>query len=203
VRVLKLVSVISFRYSVVSSLNPNILEPVYHQAAKAVLDDAAKTPAQVFERLKSIYVDDDKFRQDFALLALDTGSQRKKLAKHILARLEGDASDRACDPDTDPGTIEHILPENPLDDWADYFPREQWDESVYRLGNLTLLEPALNRLIANSSYAGKVSAYLKSSYAITRRVAEIAPEYWTRELLELRQQQLAARAVHLWRSDFA
>jgi hypothetical protein len=98
-RLLKLVSTISFRYSVVGDLNPNVLETVYHQAAKAVLESAAQSPAQIFERLKSIYVEDAKFEQDFALLDLDTGNQRKKFAKYILARLEQDASGRACDPE--------------------------------------------------------------------------------------------------------
>lgn len=31
----------------------------------------------------------------------------------------------------------------------------------------------------------------------------IAPDRWTLELLDARQRQLAARAVHLWRADFA
>lgn len=203
VRVLKLVSVISFRYTVVSGLNTNALEPVYHQAAKAVLDKNAAGPAAVFERLKPIYVQDGKFVQDFALLATDTGGQRKKLAKYILARLEADASGRACDPDTDPCTIEHILPENPPDYWAEHFPRERWEAAVYRIGNLTLLEPALNREVGNAGYAQKLIAYAQSAYALTRRIPEMAPEYWTLDLLDVRQRRLADRAVHLWRADFA
>jgi len=203
VRVLKCVSVISFRYTVVGGLNTNALEPAYHYAAKAVLDGEARTPAAVFEKLKVIYVDDVKLQQDFALLVVDTGGQRSKLAKYILARLEQDASGRATDPDTDPGTIEHILPENPLDDWAHHFPRELWEASVYRLGNLTLLESGANRQVGNSTYGEKLAAYAGSVYALTRRIAEIAPHEWTPEILEARQRQLALRAVHLWRSDFA
>jgi len=203
VRVLKLVSVISFRYTVVSGLNTNALEPVYHQAAKAVLDKQVIGPAGVFERLKPIYVEDRKSAQDFALLATDTGGQRKKLAKYILARLEADESGRACDPDTDPGTIEHILPENPPDCWAEQFPRERWEAAVYRLGNLTLLEPALNRQVGNAGYVPKLTAYAESSYALSRRIPEMAPEHWTLDLLDARQRRLADRAVHLWRADFA
>lgn len=202
VRVLKLVSLVSFRYSIVSSLNTNALEPAYHEAAKAVLDGIAVMPGQVFERLRNIYVDDNKFEQDFALLTLETSGQRKKLAKYILARLEQDLASRACDPDTDPATIEHILPENPLDDWSDQFPREYWDTAVYRLGNLTLLEPALNRQAGNLSYGLKVTGYAKSAYTLSRRVSEMAPEQWTLDLLNERQRRLASRAVQLWRSDF-
>lgn len=202
VRLLRLISVISFRYSVVSSLNTNALEPIYHGAAKAVLDGVAVTPGQIFERLKPIYVEDGKFEQDFALLTLETAGQRKKLAKYILARFEQDASGRACDPDTDPATIEHILPENPFDDWSEHVPRAHWDASVYRLGNLTLLEPALNRQVGNLSYASKLTAYGQSAYTLSLQIPEMATEQWTLELLNERQRRLAKRAVHLWRSDF-
>lgn len=203
VRVLKLMSVISFRYTIVSGLNTNALEPAYHEAAKSVLDGSATNPAAIFERLKPIYVDDARFRNDFALLSVDTGGQRKKLVKYILARLEEDVSGRSCDPDTDPATIEHILPENPLDDWSQPFPREKWEAAVYRLGNLTLLESAANRHVGNATFADKLGAYSQSAYTLTRKIPEIAPEQWTLDLLEARQQRLAERAIHLWRADFA
>ena len=204
VRVLKLVSVISFRYTVVSGLNPNALEAVYHRAAKAVTDGSARTPAAVFEHLEPIYVDDERTRQNFALLAVRTRGQRRKLAKYVLARLEQDAAGgRACDPETDPGSIEHILPENPADAWRETFPAERWEAFVYRLGNLTLLEPAANRSVGNGDYPGKLDAYRRSGYALARQVPEMAPEAWTLALVEERQRRLAERAVHLWRSDFA
>ena len=49
-------------------------------------------------------------KQDFALLVVDTSGRWDKLTRYMLARLESDASGRSCDPDTDPGTVEHILP---------------------------------------------------------------------------------------------
>ena len=65
IRVLKLVTVISFRYSIICSLNANALEPIYHRAAKAVADGEATTAAVVFSHLRPIYVDDERFRSDF------------------------------------------------------------------------------------------------------------------------------------------
>lgn len=202
VRVLRLLSTISFRYTVVSGLNPSALERTYHDAAKAVADGGAVTPAAVFEQLRSIYVDDGKTRQDFAGLTVKTAGRRRKLAKYILSRLEQDAG-RDCDPATDPGTIEHILPESPTDAWREHFDPGRWDDSVYRLGNLTLLEARSNRTVGNAMYEDKLAAYEGSRYALSRQVPEIAPEQWTPELLEKRQEQMAARAVHVWRSDFA
>jgi hypothetical protein len=202
-RVLRLVSVISFRYSVVSGLNTNALEPLYHAAARAVLDGSSRSPADVFETLRPIYVDDERFQQNMTHLTLGTAGAGKKLAKYILARLESDASGRACDPDTDPSTIEHVLPENPSASWEALFPERLWEDSIYRLGNLTLLEPALNRRVGNADYIQKVGAYADSHYRLTRDIAATAPEQWTPEQLEARQRRVAARAVHLWRVDFA
>jgi len=200
--VLKLVSVVSFRYSVVGGLNTNVLEPTYHQAAKAVLKGSARTPRDVFLTMRGIYVDDRKFEQDFATLALDTGGQHKRLAKYILCRLEHDATGRPCDPDTDPATIEHILPENPADTWTEMFPKDKWEANVYRLGNLALLEVGSNRDVGNGEYEAKRAAYGRSMYRTTRKIAEDAPEEWTPELLEARQQSMARRAVHVWRSPY-
>jgi hypothetical protein len=146
-------------------------------------------------------VDDAKFEQDFALFSVDTSGQQRKLAKYILARLEADASNRACDPDTDPATIEHILPENPGPGW-EAFPEAYWSDAVYRLGNLTLLEASANRRVGNSDYAAKRAEYAQSSYRLTQLVAERAPTEWTLEHLERRQRELAQRAVHIWRVDF-
>lgn len=202
-RIQKLVSVISFRYSVVSELNTNALEPAYHAAARAVLDGASRRPADVFETLKAIYVDDDRFRQNVARMALATSGNGKKLAKYVLARLESDRSGRACDPDTDPATIERVLPENPSAAWEAIFPERLWETSIYRLGNLTLLEPSLNRRVGNADYAQKAAAYEESHYLSTRDIPTSAPDQWTPDLLEVRQRRLADRAVQLWRAAFA
>ena len=203
VRVLKLLSVISFRYNVVSSLNTNVLERVYPNAARAVIDGDATSPAEVFKLIKPIYVNDEKMRQDFSLFVVNPRGRKKKLAKYILARLEEDAGGHSPDFETDPGTVEHILPENPPEAWDEPFPPGLQETSVYRLGNLTLLESSANKEIGNATYDNKLDAYKNSIYTLTKQIPEIAPEEWTPELVDKRQQQLAKRAVHLWRSDFA
>ncbi len=203
VRVLKLLSVISFRYNVISSLNTNVLERVYPNAARAIIAGDATSPADVFKLINSIYVDDEKMRQDFSLFVINPRGQKRKLAKYILARLEQDASGRSCDFETDPGTVEHILPENPMEAWDETFPLGLQETSVYRLGNLTLLESSANKEISNATYDEKLDMYKNSAYALTKKIAETAPEEWTPEFVNKRQKQLAERAAHLWRSDFA
>ena len=203
VRVLKLVSAISFRFVIVSGLNTNTLEPVYHRAAKAVISGVATSLTEVFDYVKVIYVNDEKMRQDFALLEVDTRGRGKRLAKYILARLEETLSNRPCDPDTDPATIEHVLPENPASSWEETYPSDRWEHGAYRLGNLTLLEGGLNREVGNEDYSAKLATYRASQYALTAQILEIAPEQWSEEIVANRQKRLARQAALIWRADFA
>ena len=202
VRILKLAGVVSFRYQV-SGRNPNALEPVYHEAAKAILAGNSNRPRAVFAHLRPVYVDDGAFASSFAVHSLNPRG-RKKLLKYILCRLEDDANgvERQRDAETDPASIEHILPQNPSGDWTNAFTAAEVQAAVERIGNATLLEPAVNRDIGSASYAEKRSAYERSDYLLTRQISEMAPEEWTFALLERRQQLLAERAVQVWRSDF-
>lgn len=202
-KLLRVLAVITFRYTVVSRLNTNDLEPVYHAAAKAVAEGGVTSTRQVFEGLKSIYVDDEAFSQSFGRLDIDTSGQRKQLVKYILCKLESDASGVERAHEIDPGTIEHILPENASQAWEEAFPADAWSKFVYRLGNLTLLEASTNRAIGNASYADKISQYAGSAYVLTRNVAEMAPDEWTPDILNARQMRLAVRAYHIWRAAYA
>jgi hypothetical protein len=203
VRVLRMISIISFRYTVVSALNPNELESIYHSAARAIIEKRATLPSEIFALLKPIYVPDQKFLNDFATLSIPTSGQRKKIVKYILTRLESHLSGRSCDPETDPASIEHILPENPTQEWEESFPRIQWEMAIYRLGNLTLLSPADNRRVGNALYSEKQAVYSQSAYMLTRQISDMAPEEWTPALLEQRQQEMARQAVAIWRIDVA
>lgn len=200
VRVLKLAVVLSFRFNMVSALNTNELEPAYNKAAIAIRTGGIATPKEVFEALHAAYVDDEKFRTDFSLLAVPASGPRKKLVRYILYRLEADASGVVRDHELDSGSLEHVLPENPSDAWRDYFgaPRRETD-LVHRLGNVTLLEPGLNRESDRRSFEEKKMIYGRSQYALSRAIA--SPD-WTAAAIAARQEQLAARAVHIWRSDF-
>ncbi|MEM8676523.1 MAG: DUF262 domain-containing HNH endonuclease family protein [Cyanobacteria bacterium P01_G01_bin.67] len=196
-RLLKLVCIFSFRYTIVSSLNPNELEKLYNKVAIEICQAKIVTPRQVFENLRLVYVSDEKFLQDFSYLSISTKGQKKKLARYILRKLEEDADHKPVDEDG--FSIEHILPESPSDNWQGNFTDVQIEEFVYRLGNLTLLEPSLNRQIGNETYALKQNTYQKSVYTLTKK---ILAEQWTPDTIAARQERLSQRAVSIWRADF-
>ena len=87
-RIFKLLNVILFQYIIVSKLNTNALEPVFHKAAKAVPDGKATTPSAIFELLKPIYVKDDKTQLDFGVLEVKTKGSKREVSKYILAALK-------------------------------------------------------------------------------------------------------------------
>ncbi|MDI1260505.1 DUF262 domain-containing HNH endonuclease family protein [Aquabacterium sp.] len=203
VRVLKLLCVVSFRYTAVGGLNTNELEPVYHRAAKGLLDGELATPAAVFNALRSIYVDDDKFVRDFSNKEMDTSGRRKKLVKYVLCHLETDAFGVAREWETDPGTIEHVLPENPSSGWDEAFSPERQKDFVYRLGNFLLLESSINRSCQNAEFAQKLTLYASSAYGLTKGLAESGVVEWNPATLGERQSRMATRAAHVWRADFA
>lgn len=197
-RLLKLVVAISFRYSIVSSLNPNELELLYNNAAIDITSGKITGTRQVFDILRSGYVKDEKFQQDFSLLSLSTKGQKRKLVRYIFGNLEADES--GIEINEDSFSIEHILPEVPTDDWRQSFTDIQIEEMVYRLGNLTLLEPSFNRDIGQKNYGIKLEKYQHSVYALTKK---IVAEDWTPDSIAARQRNLARRAVHIWKSDFS
>ena len=147
-------------------------------------------------------MDDDKFVRDFSNKEMDTNGRRKKLVKYVLCHLEADASGVARQWETDPGTIEHVLPENPSVSWDEAFSPERQKDFVYRLGNFLLLESSINRNCQNVEFAQKVPLYAGSAYALTKGLAESVVE-WNPATLGERQSRMAARAAHVWRADFA
>jgi len=197
-RLLKLVCVISFRYNIVGGLNPNELEMPYNKVAIAIANGEITNPRQVFDNLRSVYVANEKFIQDFALLSIPATGQKKKLARYILCKLETDASGKEVNEDS--FSIEHILPESPSSEWQQDFTDSQMEEMVYRIGNLTPLEHHFNRQVSNQSYRTKREVYAQSVYQLTR---DILAEEWTPDTLATRQRHLAKRAIHIWQSDFA
>jgi uncharacterized protein with ParB-like and HNH nuclease domain len=197
-RLLKLICILSFRYIIVSRLNPNELEKLHNRIAISIMAGEITHPRQVFDALRSVYVSDEKFAQDFSLLSISTKGQKRKLVRYILWKLEMDALERQ-DISEDGFSVEHILPESPTDYWRQHFTESQLDEMVYRIGNLTPLEPSLNRQVGNESYAVKQEAYQRSVYQLTQT---ILAEEWSADTLATRQRYLAQRAIHIWKSDF-
>ena len=195
---LRIATVISFRYNIIGKLNPNDLEKAYNNVAMKISKGEITTGKEIFDTLKSIYINDEQFVSMFGLASLNT-RRNKKIVKHILLSIEKQLSGNTYDLYDSSITIEHILPENPTEDWLESFEGEEIENYVYRLGNLTLLESSKNRDIDNKDFQDKLSIYKSSKLKITN---DINFDEWNRNTIYIRQKKLAEVAKEIWRLDF-
>ncbi len=198
VELVKICMIISFRYNIISKLNPNEIEKTYNECAMKISNGKVKTPQESFDILKKVYIEDDEFKNNFLTVSIDTG-KNKNLVRYILFSIENQLTNEDKDFEDSTATIEHILPENPNEDWDDFFSLEDMDKYVYRLGNYVLLESSINKKIGNKSYLEKEVEYKKSNFKITK---ELSNEKWTKEEIKKVQQKYAKIASSIWKINY-
>lgn len=196
--VLHVCSVISFRYNVISSLVTNEQERVYNSVAQRIAIGELSSPSQTIRALSPIYVDDNSFRQAFSTKSLRTTSARNRhVARYILFTLEKHSTGNEMDMDSPRYTLEHVLPESPTEKWSQ-FSDEDFEQSVYRIGNYALLSSDRNRKAGNLSFDEKKTIYERSEFELTRRIASENDD-WTVDRLSERQRWMARQATAIWR----
>jgi hypothetical protein len=198
-QMLRVVSVLTFRYTIVSGLNANQLERIYSDAAMAVRKNGKRNVKTVFELVKEAYVDDPPFEQNFGRAVFG----KAELARYVLVKLnDAMEKDGALGAKEEATSLEHILPKNPGPEWTSAVPAgKDSDEWVEVIGKLTLLEKPVNRGLGNKDFATKkAKGYTPSKLALNAEVA--SKELWTWKEIELRSKQLAGVAVSVWRLDY-
>ena len=189
----KICSVISFRYNIIGGLNPNAQEDVYNTVALKI----ASTKNFAAVDFQNIYVSDLNFENDFSTKEFKSTSRNHKIVKYILSKIEIYQYKNEIDPESDLFTIEHILPENADDAWGE-FTFEEINRSVYRIGNLTLLEKKLNREADQKPYIEKINLFNQSNSELTKSI----PDHfntWNEDKLAARQRELAKHAKAIWK----
>lgn len=196
VQVVKMCSIISFRYTIISEQRSNQLEQVYSKAATNIFNSSCKNPSETFLDLKPIYVNDEVFQQNFNSKIIKTNS-KSKLVRYILYSIENHIQPIShYNFENDKGTIEHILPENADDKWNVHFPKKEQKEFTYRLGNYLILETKLNKDASDKLLAEKIKLYKKSNY---KNVKDFDFNEWNPQKLKQRQAKLGKYAVQIWR----
>lgn len=194
-KVLKLVSIITFRYTVIAKLHTNLKEDVYNKAAIQISNNEVTTINQIAQLIKPLYPSDNDFKNDFASKSIST-KRGKKIIRYILFALENHLSQADYDFEENPATIEHILPENGNENYLNEFPQAIHESVVYRLGNYTLLEDDKNRTCETLPFSEKKAIYATSQYKLTQ---EIVSNIWSPNSIDLRQDRLANYASSTWR----
>ncbi len=192
-KLVKTCSVISFRYNIIGGLNPNEQEDVYNRIANSIFVN--KTINLI--DFQSVYVSDINFENDFKTKQFKRTSKNHKIVKYLYSKIEKHSFNNDINSESDNYTIEHILPESADENWGD-FNNEQVNRSVYRLGNLALLENKLNLEARTKPYSEKKEILKKSNCYSTNSIQE---EYndWNENKVSARQRELAKLAKTIWR----
>ena len=197
-KVLRVVSVITFRYTIIGGLHTNLKEDVYNKAAIKISNNELTTASSIANEVKALYTSDKDFKNDFSTTAINT-KRNKKLVRYILFEIENHLAQTDIDYEDSPATIEHILPENAGDDWVADFPVSIQESLVYRLGNYTILEDDKNRACGIKNFEAKKAIYQTSQYVMTK---QIVAQDWTPNTLDNRQTKLSDYASTSWRLPY-
>ena len=193
------IAVISFRYNVIGGLNPNILEDKYNKTAIKIFKGEIKTAKEIAFELKGVYVDDNKFSNDFESKMISS-KRYKNLVRYILFSIENQVAPAEYDFTDAKATIEHILPENPPEHWEEFFKVDEQENYIYRLGNTTLIEEKKNNNCGTKPFNEKLIIYKTSSYKITNEHTNYTE--WMPDTLRKRQTKMAGWATTVWKINY-
>ncbi|HKL02036.1 MAG TPA: DUF262 domain-containing HNH endonuclease family protein, partial [Cryomorphaceae bacterium] len=197
-RLLKACSIISFRYNVIGSLPANEQERIYTKTAVDISSGDLQNLADILHQLRSLYPDDTAFVTAFQEKRLrTTQSRNKRIVRYILFSIEKQYSQNDYDMDSDKYDIEHILPENPEENWPQFSDADH-ESALYRLGNMTLLTSSKNRDLGNAGYNEKRPVFAESNFHITKKIAEDNAE-WIADRIAAHQRWMANQAKGIWR----
>lgn len=195
-KLLSAIVITCFRYNVICSKNPNDIEKVFNDIALSIYEGQFKGISQ----LQKIYITDSEFQNSFAIKSFVLTSRNTKVIRYILGMIEQNVEGGLnVDIHDDANSIEHILPQNPGEEWnIDQYKADQY---VNRLGNMCLLDQKVNRQIGNLTYSEKKEKYRLSEFVTTRKIPEHY-NVWNENTILSRQKQMAKRAVNIWRLNF-
>ncbi|HZU32709.1 MAG TPA: HNH endonuclease family protein [Candidatus Angelobacter sp.] len=177
------------RHNIVAGQDRGKLESVAYSTAKLISSGTGYAGA--LEELKRISPSDEVFLQGFKKLEFSKNEQQ--MARYLLRAFDyalGETSEiTVAGPDK--VHVEHIYPQTPPD--ADKWPEH--DTYINRIGNLTLLDYALNEKIKNSKFpVKKEKGYAASRLVVTQKLLPLAD--WNPEAVEARQKSWAILQIN-------
>jgi hypothetical protein len=192
-KALKIIVSWSVRNLITGSIGSGTLEQEFSNQAKLISEGIISDSRALLESVKKFIPTDEDFKKAFEIVSVS----KAYLARFYLKKLE--LSFRSTSELVPRATLEHILPENPLNLAADW---PEFDENTHRsffkrIGNLTLLDRDMNNSIGNGNFVGKSEVYRNSEIVITKTIAEKYTR-WTSIEIEQRQKELTEKALEVW-----
>lgn len=197
-RLIKSIETVSVRYNIIGSRQANIQDKIYNSIALQLHKGELSSINTINNALKSTYPSDEDFKEDFRLKSMRTLQSPKK-ARYLLSEIEV-SIDKTNAIDFSLLTLEHILPESPNGHWIDYFGKNDYNEHIDRLGNMTLASKELNKDLDRKNFNEKKKILEGTNLKITEKVQEY--ENWNSDSVNDRQSWMASFALQRWKIEF-
>jgi len=183
------------RFLISGGMRSGVTEESYAECAQKVTQGEITTAKLLLQAMRATLPSDKEFEAAFAVARVS----QNYLARYYLRSLEMKVKG-ASEPEWIPNddvviNLEHILPENPDQNWPDIDP-ETAAAYYKRVGNLVLLQATKNSLIGNGMFSDKRSVLKSSAYELTKEAGKASK--WGPKEINARQHRLAKLAVETW-----
>lgn len=184
------------RLLIVGGLGGGVMESRYSEIGQDIRRGEVKTANDIANLAQAFVPNDSEFRSAFAEARVST----VRIARYYLRKLEQTKRGRrrvelVAQPDPNKLTLEHVLPEKPLQNWPQFTTEEAAAHSD-GIGNLALLTQRLNNKLKSDPFESKRPIFASSELLLTQGVAEYGE--WNTDAIKARQIALADLALRAW-----
>lgn len=180
---------ITVRYSLVGEKNPNLLETIYSEFCRIFREEEEPWRHIFTSKYMDDIPSDREFETKLSEMEINTLSQAwREFLSQINTHLGTGETTIQRDGRVH---VEHILPQNPraVALQESKLTKDEADELVNKLGNLTLLCGKRNRQISNKAFSDKRNMYLGSEILMTRNLYDF--DKWEKDNILNRSIELA------------
>jgi uncharacterized protein with ParB-like and HNH nuclease domain len=185
---------VAVRFQIVGGAGGGTLERIYSDAARGVSEGTITTIDQILGVFSTLPTD-AAFISAFSVATVS----KQALARYYLRTLEiasSESDELVPSLDTNRVNLEHVLPINPSGDWLKIWSGDDVKAYNRRLGNMALMQSKINSTIGNDGFTTKKIEFAKSSFELTKSIAEVA--VWNIAEVEKRQIRMAELAAKVW-----
>lgn len=171
------------------------LEEAYATSAQAVEEGKIADADGLLEKMRGVVPSDADFKTGFSVAKVSKNYLARYYLRSLESFLRNDSEPEFVPNEDTVITLEHILPENPSQDWG--ISRDVASAVFRRIGNMALLRASDNVLNGNELYDLKRPVLEMSNYVTTKSVPDTYAT-WGVEQINNRQALLAEAAVKTW-----
>ncbi len=203
--VFKWIEHFTFVFTSVVGKSPSPLEGIYsHYAIEIEESRVSNDPDKFIQTLKKLrdrllndFPTENEFKENFIKISYRKSLKQINFIKYIFEKINYFEDDH--EQTFDHITIEHILPQNPDQEW--HVEKEEIKDHVNEVGNLVVLGKGYNRSSSNKIIKSKITEYKKSDLKVVRELVGKLEELnynWNKRNIENRGKELAKKAWQVW-----